>query len=192
MSRRNIIIIIAAVIALVLIIILVWWLFFLRRPQPAPANPSAIEVPVTLPQASSGLANESQSPVFEPALESSLKAMALTFAERFGSYSNQSNFSNLDALRDLMTVRMKIWADSYQASQAGIEDAAYYGVTTQALSAQITAFEESLGQAEIVVTTQRQEAKVSTVNPRVFYQDLKLQLVKTGEGWKVDSAEWQE
>lgn len=192
MSRRNIIIITVVAITLVLIIALVWWLFFLKKPQPSPTNPSAIEVPVTLPQASSGLTNENQSPVSEPELESSLKAIASTFAERFGSYSNQSNFSNLAALRDLMTVRMKAWADSYQASQLAADNAVYYGVTTQALSAQITAFEESLGQAEIVVTTRKEEAKGSTINPRVSYQDLKLQLVKTGEGWKVDSAEWLE
>ena len=131
--------------------------------------------------------------VKEVALESTLKSVARTFAERLGSYSNQGNFSNLEDLRSLMTVKMSGWADNYIAEQKAANASAgvYYGVTTLALAVNITAFDESLGRAEARVSTQRQEAKESTVNPRTFYQDLLLKLVKTAEGWKVDEAVWQ-
>ena len=197
MNRRNkiIIIITVAVVVLLIVIGLFWWLS--NRQEPGEEELSVnqgLEIPDGLPAVPGGLTNAAESPVKEPDLEAGLKAIASTFTERFGSYSNQGNFSNLDALRDLMTIRMRAWTDNYKASQrASMADQliVYYGVTTKALSVQITTFDESLGQAEIIVATQRQEAKGSTINPRVFYQDLKLQLVKTGEGWKVDSAEWQ-
>ena len=194
MSRRNkiIIAVLVAIIATLLIFGLIWWLN--NRPGPAEGvdTNQGLEVPSGLPQIPIGLTNTVESPVKEPKLEASLKAIAFTFAERFGSYSNQGDFSNLDDLRDLMTIKMKAWVDNYKASQEiTAEGAVYYGITTQSLSAQISEFDESLGRAEIIVTTQRGEARGSPVNPKIFYQDLKLQLVKTGEGWKVDSVIWQ-
>lgn len=196
MSRRNkIIIITMAVIVVVLLIIiaLLWWLNNRQEPIEVVNTNEGIQIPVTLPSASAGLTASEESPVKQPDLEADLKAIATTFAERFGSYSNEGNFSNLDALRDIMTIKMKTWADNYKITkgQEITDNPVYYGITTQALSADIIDFDELLGRAGIMVTTQRREARGSTINPRVFYQNIKLQLVKTGEGWKVDIAEWQ-
>jgi hypothetical protein len=194
MSRRNkiIIAVLGAIIVILLIFGLIWWLNNRQGLAGRADTNQGLEAPSGLPQIPAGLTNTAESPVKEPKLEANLKATAFTFAERFGSYSNQGNFSNLDDLRVLMTTRMKAWTDNYKASQkTTAEGATYYGITTQALSVQISEFDESLGRAEIIATTQRREAKGSTVNPKIFYQDLKLQLVKTGEGWKVDSAVWQ-
>lgn len=196
MSRRNLIIIILAVgVVLLLIIsgIILWFNFRPTEVVEPPADPSKIQIPTGLPQssASAGITDDS-SPIVEVSLEANLKAVASTFAERFGSYSNQNNFSNLDDLSSLMTVKMKAWVDNYKAAQAPVSaDEPYYGVTTQAVAVKISSFDEDLGRAKIVVSTQRQENKGSTVNPRVSYQDLELDLVKTGQGWKVDVAEWQ-
>lgn len=196
MSRRTKIIIgiiIALVVILLLIIGILWWLNYVKKKaEPLTNVNEGIQIPTTPSSASAGLP-EMTSPVGEPQLEATLKAIAFTFAERFGSYSNQGNFSNLEALRDLMTVKMKAWADNYQATEKVklAENPRYYGVNTQALSAEITTFDETLGRAEIIVVTQRQEAKGTPANPEVFYQSLKLQIVKTEVGWKVDSAEWQ-
>ncbi len=173
---------------------MVWWLVSLRSTGPVvTVTNEGINVPGSLPSASAGLPSQAESIVKEPDLEASLKAIAATFAERFGSYSNQGNFSNLDDLRDLMTVKMKAWVENFkltQKTEAG-DNVVYSGLTTKALSVKIVSFEESLGRAEVMVSTQKQESIGNTINPRVFYQDLKLQLVKTNEGWKVDSAEWQ-
>ncbi|MFA6255477.1 MAG: hypothetical protein WC675_05670 [Patescibacteria group bacterium] len=196
MSRRNkiIIIVVVAVVVLLLIIIFVWWLGQ-RQKSISPGETNAnvgLNIPAGLPSASTGLTNQIEPTASEPNLEASLKAIASTFAERFGSYSNQGNFSNLDDLKDLMTVRMKSAIGDYKADQqASMGGTGYYGVTTKAISPQITNFEESLGRAEIIVKTQRQESFGNTTNPKVFYQDLKLNLVKTEAGWKVDVAQWQ-
>jgi len=196
MSRRSKIIIAVIAIVVVLLIVagLIWWL--IMRPQldreAVNAN-QGLQIPAGLPNTPPGSVNTPEALLGEPELEAGLKAIALTFAERFGSYSNQGNFSNLDDLIDLMTVRMKAWSDNYIATNKLLpgDDPDYYGVTTKALSVQILNFDKSLGRSEVTVSTQRQEARGNTINPRIFYQDLNLDLVDSGDGWKVDRAEWQ-
>ncbi|MCL5794914.1 MAG: hypothetical protein M1338_00950 [Patescibacteria group bacterium] len=193
-QRKKIIFITIAVIALLIIIFFLWWLL---RPKPIvfvpPTNTDSVINPPKLPAAVSITNSPASVPIKEPKTEAALKTIALTFAERFGSFSNQSNFENLNNLRDLMTVKMRGWADNYIAEQRNnlSAETGYYGVTTQALSVIITSFDESLGRADAQVSTQRQESKGSTQNPRVYYQSLYLKMVKTDSGWKVDEAAWK-
>ena len=193
MSRRNkiMIAVVAVIVVLLIILGLFWW--FNRSSVPAEVTNvnQGIQRPAGLPTTPSGSINTPEGLLGEPYLEAGLKAIALTFAERLGSYSNQGNFSNLEDLKGLMTVRMKAWSDNYILTNKSSDNEVYYGVTTKALSAQIISFEKSLGRAEVIVATQRQEAKGTTINPQIFYQDLKLNLVDSGDGWKVDRAEWQ-
>jgi len=196
MSRRNKIIVALIVAIIVILIIIVTFLWLNRvRQQEALSGANAnqgLQIPEVLPQASAGLPEEGQTLVQGLELETTLKALAFTFAERFGSYSNEINFSNLDDLKDLMTIKMKAWVDGYKKEkQVEVQgEQTYYGITTRALSAEITSFEEDLGRAEIIVKSRREESIGTAENPRPFYQDLKLVLVKTGEGWKIDSADW--
>ncbi|MFA5021873.1 MAG: hypothetical protein WC508_02245 [Patescibacteria group bacterium] len=198
MSKRNkiIIAIIAVVVVILLIIIIALFLNQRRSARLVNINTNqAGQLPANQPASTAGLNKSQESPVKEKKLEASLKAIASTFAERFGSYSNEGNYSNLEALKDLMTDRMKAWAQSYQASQqkpSTNDSIVYYGITTQALSVQISNFDQAVGTAEAIVVTQRQETKNNTTNPKVYYQNLKLQLLKTAAGWKVDAAEWQQ
>lgn len=194
MERRNKIII-AVVIAVLVILLIIGLIWFLNSRPKMPGTNVNGSLPLggELPSASAGLTNKPVSVVGEPKLEASLKAIAATFAERFGSYSNEGNFSNLEALRSLMTIKMKAWVDNYEAGQRAkaARQTPYYGVTSQALSTQITSFDQALGRAEATVATQRQENQGTTNNPRVYYQSLKLQLAKTGDTWQIDSAAWQ-
>ena len=193
MSNRSKIIIFSAIAAMVvLLIILIAWLILRPQaaPPPPPTDPSEIIIPVVLPQ-SSAVKDEPAVPPSAENLATNLKSTAASFAERFGSYSNQGNFNNINDLREVMTLKMNAWADNYIAIQKSTVDEGAYGVTTIAVSSKIIILSEELGQADIMVSTQRQENKGSTVNPRVTYQDIEIELVNTGSGWKVDSAEWQ-
>ncbi len=195
-SKRNrIIIIIFIVIVIAVIIGLIVWLFIKSRTQPTSPLPTNVNqgliIPMELPSASLGTPEVYISPIDDFELESELKAIAFTFAERFGSYSNEGNFSNIEAVNNLMTVRMKVWMDNYRYQQSSrTSDSIYFGVTTKALSININSFNEVSGQSEIIVTTQRQESRGNTENVKVYYQDLKLNLVNIAESWKIDSAEW--
>jgi hypothetical protein len=110
------------------------------------------------------------------------------FSERFGSYSNQSNFENLLDLKMLMTEKMQNWVDSLIV-KGGSQNAVYYGITTKALNTNIKNSSESV--SEVIVSTQRQESVGSEINSKIYYQDLIIIFTKEGGLWKVDSAIWQ-
>ena len=196
MTKRNKIILgIVATVIILLIIGLLWW-WFNRGTDEAitptvNTNPSDIQIPATLPTASSGLPDSADSPELRSDTQATLKAIAFTFAERFGSYSNEVFFANLDDSADLMTAKMKTWVQNYKLAQRNTDNNQYYGITTKAISAEITEFDQDFNRAEVIVSTQREESIISTSNPRVFYQKLKLSMTQVNEAWKIDAADWQ-
>jgi hypothetical protein len=196
MTKRDKIIIAVLIVLVILIIALVVWWLLRSKTQPVPSGQintnQGLNIPEELPSASLGVSDVSEPLIDEPELEAGLKAIAFAFAERFGSYSNEGNYNNIESVNNLMTVRMKAWVDNYRLQQSKLpQDSTYYGVTTKALSININTFDETSGRSEIIVSTQRQESRGDTQNPKVYYQDLKLDLVKTGEGWKIDVAQWR-
>lgn len=195
MERRTKIIIGVAIGILVLIIIAVLVWLFMRNNEPAPqivppTNESNV-IPPVLPTSSAGEPDEIM-PIEEQNLRSELTAIARTFAERFGSYSSEGNFSNLIALQDIMTVKMKAFSQSYIADAQGSSASdVFYGVTTRAISAAVDEVDEAAGLAAVTVSTQRIESRGTTENPRVYYQSLVLGLALVDGQWKVDTATWQ-
>ncbi len=123
-----------------------------------------------------------------------LKRLASAFSERFGSYSNQSNYGNILDLKLFMTSKMKIWADDYvsQAIAKEKNNFIYYGITTKAVAQEVNQYDPDDGQAEILVKTSRREAIGSTANVASFNQNVLIELVKEKGSWKVDSAYWQD
>ena len=194
MSKRTKIIlgIIGGLVLILLLVILWLWLQRDQASTPTPAEENVVERSNRLPVPSrTTVPGGSSSPVIgQPDIEATLLTVAKTFAERFGSYSNQGGFTNLEDLQSLMTLRMQSNLTDAQNTQRGTETG-YVGVTTAAISTNITAFDSSFGQATIEVTTQRRETKGTTNNPRVYYQTIILELIQSGDGWKVDEAVWQ-
>jgi hypothetical protein len=123
-----------------------------------------------------------------------LMRLAASFAERFGSYSNQSNHRNIYDTEIFMSKKMLVWASSYLAEPAAtssISDA-YYGITTKAIAKEVKDIDDSAGLATVLVHTRRQEASGTTGNvSRAFNQNIVIKLVKENNSWKVDSAVWQ-
>ena len=122
-----------------------------------------------------------------------LSRMAGSFAERFGSYSNQSNFSNIVDLKIFMSRRMKTWVDSFVTEQQKtVQSDIYYGIITQAVGDEVLDIDDHAGQASIMVKTRRREATGSINNvSRVFDQAIIISFIKESGAWKVDSANWQ-
>ena len=126
--------------------------------------------------------------------QTSLKRTAAAFAERFGSFSNQSNFKNIDNISMFMTEDMRVWADKYvdeMRSKSGKINE-YYGITTKAIFTEITEIDDDAGQATILVNTKRREAYIKMDNiTNSFDQDIEIKFIKVENIWKVDSAIWQ-
>jgi hypothetical protein len=118
---------------------------------------------------------------------------ATSFAERFGTYSNQANYRNITEAKIFMTARMQNWADSYLAQLRAASSTAsvYYGITTRAVSKELNDFDPEGGSAIILVHTRRQEANGSMDNfGKSFNQDITIKLIKSANTWLVDSAVW--
>ena len=115
---------------------------------------------------------------------------ASAFAERFGSYSNQSNYENLLDLKYFMTAKMKMSVDDKVAQKDySKSNDLYYGITTRAMKSEV----ESMGSVTSIVKvkTQRQEFVGADMNSKVSYRDILITFRKEGNVWKVDSAYWQ-
>lgn len=126
----------------------------------------------------------------EETSKSNVLRLASDFAEKFGSYSNQSDFQNIADLFPFMTTSMQSWAENYAETQrASISDGVYVGVTTKSLSRKFLSFNEN--SAEILVSTQRRESTGAMVNETVAYRDMELKMVKEGDNWKVDGVWWK-
>ncbi len=131
--------------------------------------------------------------VSEPVKENGILLVSTAFVERFGSYSNQSDYTNLDDLEIFMTENMKNWIPTYK-KQLQLENPdfnIYYAINTEAISTQINSMDDEAGTANILIKTQRQEFENSPNNSKVIYQDIILDLVKIDNQWKVKGAFWQ-
>ncbi len=125
--------------------------------------------------------------------EASLRAIARSFAERFGTYSNHSDYENIEHLLPYMTNQMKKWAVGFIEDQRseGAYAGIYTGTTTKAMSVTTRSYSEDENEAEFLVSTQRKESTGSTSNSRIFYQDIQIKFLKEQSVWKVDQAWWR-
>lgn len=117
--------------------------------------------------------------------------LAASFAERLGSFSNQSDYSNFEDLDIFMTASMRDWAKEYVKKMRADNpyQGKYYGITTKAVSTETKSFDDKAGKAEIVIGTQRRETKIDG-SENNFDQNLRLTFVKENGQWLVDGAYW--
>ena len=121
--------------------------------------------------------------------------IAGSFAERFGTYSNQSNFGNISSLKIFMSSKMKRWSDNYikEQKEKNYDTSIYYGITTKAAASTVKEFDDDLGVASILVFTRRREATGTMNNySNTFSQDILIGFVMEDGAWKVDSVFWRE
>lgn len=193
MSRTQKIILIAvvAVIVLAVIFILLWSQFknqFAGAPQAGPvASPGGTAVVAPSGTVSDGAVTVT--PTVSAA--TTVEAIARSFTERFGSYSNQGNFENLTDLYPFMTDKMRNWAEDFIAKNKTQAAAAveYSGITTKTLSVKIVKQEKN--KIIVAVSASRRESTAAQINSKIYMQDLQLVFVKDRDLWKVDEATWE-
>lgn len=115
-------------------------------------------------------------------------ALARSFTERYGSFSNQNDFENLERLMIYMTDRLKGETNQFIASQEGKDNSVYYGVTTSVVTINIDKLEDA--RAVVLVDTRRRESKEGSTT-EVFSQTARIVLVEQDQEWLVDKFEWQ-
>lgn len=196
MSRRNKIIVVTAVIV-ALLILAFFALAPLLKKTPQPGQNTDVNAPLNegLGTARDIVSGSAQPVIYtkEPSTQAVLFALAMTFAEKYGSWSSHGNFENLKDAKFYMTDRMKAWADNVIAEGAPEDGGGFYGVTTRALKPELLTLNEDETRAQILVTTQQEEFTGSVSSSgKITYKRLLLDFQKVNDEWKVDVAEWQE
>jgi len=199
---RKIVGIIIVILALILIIGIVYFIFFYKffspsepiltqQPKEATQPQALTQQPISAPLAGTVINEE---PIKKTEInQDDLARIASAFAERFGSYSNQSDYGNVRDLKLFMSSKMQVWADNYisQAQAGNQQTSIYYGITTKAIAAEVKQFDNESGQAEILIKSQRREATGVTINAITFYQDIIIKFIREKNVWKVNSVYWQ-
>ena len=124
-----------------------------------------------------------------------LMRLASSFSERFGSFSNQSNFGNITDLKMFMSLRMQKWSDDFiekQRKNSSSRDI-YYNIITKVVSKELIEMNDDTKKASVLIKTRRVESIGSDGNSSdTFSQDIVINFVKEKGVWKVDSATWKE
>lgn len=153
-------------------------------------NTNAIVNAVTNTNESAGNTNEVNVNIGGEPLsdEQRVLGLARSFTERYGSFSNQNEFENLERLLIYMTPRLQKETQAFVASQEGKDNSVYYGVTTDAVSVRLEKLEEQ--KAVVFVSTRRKESREGSAT-NAFSQTARIVLVKDGGEWLVDKFDWQ-
>lgn len=182
MLTRKKIEVIVAVVVLILLAVLLY--LAMRQPE-APSIDSG------LPQTQS-----TTPPPVNPAIVPapgvvSAGTVARTFVERFGSYSSETDFANVDDVMKLATPTYQNELDALVNSYRRQFDAeaGYTGVSTQVISMKTVT--ETEAATTFLVTTQREEAVGTPGNTTLRYQDAQVDLVKSGDNWLVNDLTWK-
>ncbi len=173
------------IVVLVLIIGALYFLIWRARPVVKPVEPSPQPVEAGAEQ---GGAVDSTQPVIDSVvlLQQELKNRARVFIERYGSYSSDANFANLEDLIPMMSESLANETKNYIAAQRAKEKVGqiFYSSTTRVLSIK---FEDFIPDVSAVFTAlcQQQETKDKTTN--MVYKTVKLKMVFENNGWLIDS-----
>ena len=123
-----------------------------------------------------------------PAFEGSTAArqMAELFAERFGRSATLGGYQNLRDLLPVMTDAFRARAEASIAAAAPA-GAAFEGVTSVKVSTDVRSIDEK---GAVIAVTLQQEKTSAGAAPAVGYRALRMELVREGDAWRVDSADW--
>lgn len=186
-DRRKLIIVSLIITLIIIIALLLLW-FFWPKSQPkvivTPTATTTAEVQILpadiAPASPQRLTEDKSYPL-------GLKQLAMSFAERYGSYSSDEPSLNLNDLQSLMTARLI--ASGKLQPQIDKNSPVFIGFSSKALSSQLSNL--SASSATVIVKLQRVQTIGDSRTENTFYADLKLEAVKVGNEWKIDDVAWQ-
>ena len=119
--------------------------------------------------------------------EAPASVIARNFVERFGSFSTEVDFVNVDDVLPLVTPGLAVRLE--ESTRNSNSDSAFYGFATKFMG--FVESQEADTTASDTITTQREESFDSPANTSVRYQDIIVDLVKDGTVWLVNDYSWQ-
>jgi hypothetical protein len=113
---------------------------------------------------------------------------AKTFAERYGSYSTDGRYQNLETVLEMATASYRNALQNTIVAGRTKPSSGFVGVTTAAMSARTIGAFAVGSPATVEVLTQRTTMVTSTV---VTYETLTVSLSPSDASWLVSSAQWK-
>ena len=189
MDRKKIAIISTVVVLILLVLLLFLFLILFRKeevevPEPKVEEPqnSIVEQLEKLPPPSEErIKDDNDYPL-------GLKQLAMSYAERFSSYSSDANFKNLSDLETLSTAKMKASIDEF-ISNSNLSTDNYEAVEARALNSKLIYLTDN--EAVIVVSLQINKFESDKLNFETSYSKIELKLVNVNNQWFVDEAKLQ-
>lgn len=131
-----------------------------------------------------GAAGEAVSPE-----EQAARSLAVFFVERFGTYSSDAGFANIDDLQSFMTPTMRQWAASSKKEQPKALE--YTAFITEVASLERASGESESGRISFNLLANRTER--ASGNEKKYQQKSEVKLIRDQAGeWLVDSLYWGE
>lgn len=185
--RKRAIIVVLIIIAILLFVVWLLSSLFTKDPEVAYEEPvTQTTQPIKTEETISEKLLQQEQEVRDQS--SGVISISKTFVERYGSYSNESNFANIKDVLPIMTTSFAKKSQEFIDGSTAPKEV--YGVTTRVITVKVDSIDEEVGTAKVLITTQKEESVESSVESLVRYQDIELNLLKEAGVWKIDSATW--
>lgn len=190
--NKKLIGILLIVVSLIISLVVLYFVFFYNPPvkeivvEPEPYVPPAT---TTINKAPEKVVKPRETtPASEVELtEEGARQTASSFAQMYGSYSNQDDLSRLNDLKFYVTSEyLTVIANQLKNINDGYHE--YVGYVTRAITTRSLIMEKS--RSVVMVSTKRSERK-NDGTERSYSQDIKVEMLKSGRGWLINNAVWQ-
>lgn len=191
-AQRLLLILGGCLILLVLSVFILYPLFRSDEPAPVVLPDQVTDVSTLTPLPAPETQNNEAAPepqtvsVSEGAQRAEVERITRMFVERFGSYSNFSNFENITSMEPFMTASMLSYANTLKKAEQNSQSVSdYYGVTTTIVSLNTSSFAaEQNATVSFVVQQETQQGLSGEIQS--VYRDGRLELVYRDGGWLVN------
>lgn len=125
--------------------------------------------------------------------EQDLQRIASSFAERYGSFSNHSDYANFEAVYAFMTAAFAEQTKNTvrQNREQTHDTSVYYGITTKKTSVRTLGLDADAGTASFSVQTLRHES-IGSETSRTYPELITITMEKENGVWKVSAAVWDQ
>ena len=202
MNKRNLGILVIVIVCALAVGLLVYFLIFYNynksgvKQTMSPAINAPIATLITntpnIETTATGTTAQVPLSVEDDIIQQDATQVAKIFVGRFGTYSNQLGAEQFSDLKLFVTAKMQTWVDAEVAKiLSGQKDYNIsHVVVTKVVSANILSLNKTTGTATVVVNARRTD-QTGDQPEKVTNPEIKLEVVKAGKRWKVDSVVWQ-
>lgn len=117
--------------------------------------------------------------------------LAKNFTERFGTYSNQNDFANLENSKVYATADMQARLDKIIDDNQKYKYQPYFSIDAEATSATLLEYEFGQDSAKAQVVAIRQETQSLPDKTTNYNQTAEVVLKKQNNTWKIDIITWR-